>query len=87
MANLARSRVADEFAADLLPVLYELVRRQGVTGLSEQAAWLNANGHRTRPGNPWSASSLKQFYARVKARGIRPRPGKRYVITDDDLPG
>src|SRR3954469_24306359 len=61
-------RQADQFAANVLPVIDE-VKRQGATTLREIAAQLTARGVRTARGGEWSASSIKNILARQGEAG------------------
>ena len=54
---------ADQFAADILPIV-EGIRRSGATTLSAIADALNARGIRTARGREWHVSTIQNLLAR-----------------------
>jgi hypothetical protein len=81
-ANSKRQRDADEFVIRQLQIMMQ----QFNAGRSnrEQAAWLNANGHKTRNGNDWSERAVHRYWLRVKDRQLR-APGQKFIVTANDL--
>ena len=57
---------ADQFAADIMPIL-EGIRRSGATTLSAIADALNARGIRTARGGHWHVSTVQNVLARARA--------------------
>ncbi|HEX9905956.1 MAG TPA: recombinase family protein [Propylenella sp.] len=57
---------ADQFAADIMPIL-EGIRRSGATTLTAIAAALNARGIRTARGGKWHVSTVQNVLARARA--------------------
>jgi DNA invertase Pin-like site-specific DNA recombinase len=60
-------RIADGFAANVLPVVRE-IRTAGATSLAAIAAGLNARGIRTARGGDWHASTVRNVIRREGAR-------------------
>ena len=54
---------ADQFAADIMPIV-EGIRRSGATTLTAIAAALNARGIRTARGGEWHVSTIQNLLAR-----------------------
>jgi DNA invertase Pin-like site-specific DNA recombinase len=67
--NAAQRAQADQFAANVLPVI-ESVRAAGVTTLKGIAAALNARGIRTARGGQWYAATVKNLLERQPAEAI-----------------
>jgi DNA invertase Pin-like site-specific DNA recombinase len=61
-------RQADQFAANVLPVI-EDIRRQGAKSLREITAQLTARGVRTARGGEWSTSAVRNILARQAEAG------------------
>ncbi len=61
-----RRVLADQFAANLLPIV-ERIRRDGVTTLKGIADALNTRGVKTSRGGGWDPTTVK----RLLARGVR----------------
>jgi DNA invertase Pin-like site-specific DNA recombinase len=61
----ARSKAADDFARNVLPVVEQL-RRTGTTTLLGLARALNERGVRTAQGGAWHASSVRNLLARAR---------------------
>ncbi|MDQ0450025.1 recombinase family protein [Methylobacterium aerolatum] len=62
----ANARVADTFAANVLPIV-EAIRRSGITSLTGIAEALNARGIRTARGGTWYATTVRNLTMRVLA--------------------
>ena len=67
---------ADQFAADILPIV-EGIRRSGAATLTAIAAALNARGIRTARGREWHVSTIQNLLARPRLHRppglLRPR--------------
>jgi DNA invertase Pin-like site-specific DNA recombinase len=61
-----QARVADQFAAGLLPML-EAVRRAGATSLGEIAQALNERGVRSASGGKWHRSAVRNLLVRAQS--------------------
>ena len=61
----AQAQAADEFAADLVPVI-QAIRNAGASTLSEIANALNGRGVRPPRGSNWHRSSVRNLIARVQ---------------------
>jgi len=62
-AHAANRAVADQFAANVLPIVRD-IQAAGRTSLREIAATLNARGVRTARGGQWGASSVRNLILR-----------------------
>jgi DNA invertase Pin-like site-specific DNA recombinase len=63
-AHAANRAMADQFAANILPVLRD-IQATGRTSLREIAAMLNARGVRTARGGLWGSSSVRNLLLRM----------------------
>jgi DNA invertase Pin-like site-specific DNA recombinase len=63
-AHAAHRATADQFAANILPIIRE-IQVAGQTTLREIAASLNARGVRTARGGRWGASSVRNLLIRL----------------------
>ena len=62
---------ADQFAADIMPIV-EGIRRSGATTLTAIAAALNARGIRTARGGKWHISTIQNLLARMTSQSGPP---------------
>jgi DNA invertase Pin-like site-specific DNA recombinase len=62
-SQIARKAIADQHAANVIPIIRE-VQRAGANTLREIAQALNARGIPTPPGGHWHATSVKNALAR-----------------------
>ena len=62
MGRIAQAQVADDFAANLVPV----IRNAGANTLSEIAKALNGRGIRPPRGSNWHRSSVRNLITRVQ---------------------
>ena len=65
----ANARVADTFAANVLPIV-KAIRRSGVASLTGIAKALNARGIRTARGGAWYATTVRNLVERPPAPGF-----------------
>ncbi len=63
-ADASIKALADQHAANVLPVIYE-IRRAGVASLHQIADALNARGVTTPRGGQWYASSVRNVLERA----------------------
>jgi hypothetical protein len=70
-ANLARTALADDHARATLAALEFAYYECGVNQNGERAAWLNANGYRTRRGNLWSKKAVERLIKRIVRPGFK----------------
>lgn len=66
LGRVAGSRAADEFAANVLPIVEE-IRRQGAGTLRAIADALTARGVKTARGGEWTATAVRNLLARAPA--------------------
>ena len=72
LANAATQRIADVFAANVLPTIRQ-IQASGATSYAAIAAALNARGVRTARGGTWHASSVRNVALRGDAPARTPR--------------
>ena len=65
LGRIAQAQAADDFAANLMPVI-RAIRNAGAATLSEIASALNARGVRSARGNNWHRSSVRNLLARIE---------------------
>jgi DNA invertase Pin-like site-specific DNA recombinase len=65
-AHAANSAAADQFAANVLPVV-RIIQTSGISSLAGIADALNARGIRTARGGAWHASTVRNLLARAPA--------------------
>ena len=64
-AHDAARAVADQFAANVLPIVWE-IQASGLTSLRDIAGVLNARGIRTARGGAWHSSTVRNLLQRGK---------------------
>jgi DNA invertase Pin-like site-specific DNA recombinase len=64
-AHVANRAVADQFAANVLPILRE-IQASGLTTLRDIAGALNARGIRTARGGAWHSSTVRNLLLRAR---------------------
>jgi DNA invertase Pin-like site-specific DNA recombinase len=64
-AHAANRAVADQFAANVLPILRE-IQASGLTTLRDIAGALNARGIRTARGGAWHSSTVRNLLLRAR---------------------
>jgi len=69
--NTVKKANADQFAANVLPIVEE-IRKTGVTTLRGIASALDARGVKTARGGAWSANSVSRVMIRLEKPGIPP---------------
>jgi len=67
-AHAANRAVADQFAANVLPIV-RAIQALGLTTLREIAAALNARGVRTARGGQWHSRTVHNLLSRCAIRG------------------
>jgi len=63
-AHVSLRAIADQYAANVMPVIRE-IQRAGATSLHDIAAALNARGIATPRGGKWYATSVRNVLARA----------------------
>jgi DNA invertase Pin-like site-specific DNA recombinase len=63
--RIAQAQVADEFAANLMPVV-QAIRNAGALTLEQIASALNGRGVRPARGGKWHRSSVRNLLARIE---------------------
>jgi len=63
-AHASLRAIADQYAANVMPVIRE-IQRAGATSLHDIAAALNARGIATPRGGKWYATSVRNVLARA----------------------
>ena len=66
-AHAANRAAADQFAANVLPIV-RAIQASGLTTLREIADALNARGVRTARGGQWHSSTVHNLLARIATR-------------------
>jgi DNA invertase Pin-like site-specific DNA recombinase len=64
LGRAAQAQVADDFAANLMP-LVQAIRNAGAVTLSDIASALNGRGVRPTRGSKWHRSSVRNLLARI----------------------
>jgi DNA invertase Pin-like site-specific DNA recombinase len=65
LGRIRQTQAADEFMADLLPII-DAIRIAGATTLEAMSQALNQRGIRSARGGPWRASSVASLLARAR---------------------
>jgi hypothetical protein len=64
-ATRKRTKLAEDFAKQMAPVLLQ-AQRERVVLKNQIAAWLNDNGYTTRRGKAWSRVAVQRLFSRLK---------------------
>jgi len=67
LANAATQRIANAFAANVLPIMQQ-IKASGATSYAAIAEAMNARGVRTARGGDWHSTTVRNILLRNQAR-------------------